>query len=156
MSFASQGFGQRFGRMGDEAEDVFEDEAPLGQFSRFGWNRNANFRNMPKFIATTPDYYCSIGYLVEVMGCSGQWFNAMKLDKWEAMKEWNAKCDLAFFIWNTKERTWALVDWGPMKRLVAEARREGRIGTWESDGNQYYRIPWRKIVDLSSDTGVRV
>lgn len=141
--------------MGDESEDIFEEEAPLGTFSRFGWNRNADFRRMSRFVAATPDYYCSVGILVEVMGMSGDWFNAMKLDKWESMKEWNAKGELAFFIWNTKEKTWVLVSWEAMKRLVAAARRAKRVGTWESDGNSYYRIPWADLLEAASDSGTR-
>lgn len=157
MSFSEQSFGGRFGKMGDEAEGMFEEASPLGGWSRYGWNRNAQFRYMDPFVANTPDYFCNSGELVEVMGMNGDEFKAMKLTKWESLKQWHARNrkagGLYYFIWNRKFSTWVLIPHREMVKMTKRSLAENRIGTFEVDGNQYYGIPWAWLLTASKTKG---
>lgn len=152
MSYASQDFGQRIHRMGDDAEAVFEAVAPLGRADRYGWNR-VRTSHMPYAVAATPDYVTATGDLVEVMGCSGDMFRAMKVDKWEAMKRWAALVDgkLNFFIWNSGRKEWVLTAYERMKTPVARGRRRG-IEAFD-DGNEYYPIRWSDLQEWADFEG---
>lgn len=150
--YASQEFGQRIGQMGDQAEGLFENLGLLGRANRYGWNRVATSA-MPRNLANTPDYVTSTGDLVEVMGCTGTLFRAMKVDKWESMKAWNtfAEGRLSFFIFNSGRQTWVLLSYEKMKRLVGKARKRG-IKAFP-DGNEYYEILWKEVLELADMKG---
>lgn len=143
--------------MGDEAEGMFEEASPLGGWSRYGWNRDAQFRYMDPFVAATPDYFCNRGMLVEVMGMNGDTFRAMKLTKWESLKQWNTRNKKAgglyYFIWNRKFKTWVLIQHNAMARLVKRCLAENMVGTFEVDGNQYYGMPWAWLLEASKQKG---
>lgn len=153
MTYRDQTFNRRFKQMGDEAETKFEEASPYGSSVRYGWNRDASFKFMDPHIRFTPDYYTNNGYLVEVMGCSGDLFRALKVDKWESMKWWNKAQPLLFFIWNSKTRQWILLDFKTMGKAVTKAKKEGRVKAFEVDGNEYYEMDWPWLAERAIDSG---
>lgn len=103
MSFKDGSFNQRFAKMGDEAEGIFEATYPQG-FVRFGLNRPPiNLANVPEKIRYSPDYLTGKGF-VEVQGFGRDQTVKMKLCKWQAMWAWHAdfRCDL--FLWDTTNK----------------------------------------------------
>lgn len=153
MTFSDLHFTQRFGAMGDEAEAVYEAVLPLGPSDIFGWRRpDVSMQNMTDKIRYKPDFYAGSGHLVEVMGCNGPLLRGMKVDKWEAMKDWNSDQPMAYFLWNRKLQRWALVFHAAMITLVGRARREG-IKAFEVDGNRYFEIKWDDITEAASLIG---
>ena len=153
MAYRDQSVNKRFSRMGDEAEGIYEQELPVGTSVRFGWNRNASFRFMENSIRHMPDYYANSGYLVEVMGGSGNLLRALKVTKWEALKEWNKMQPVSVFFWNSKFKQWAYVEWDEMKQIVRKAKAEYGIRAFENDGNEYYTLEWGWIMDRAADSG---
>ena len=157
--YRDQNFGQRFAAMGDQAEAVYEAVHPLGRTVRFGWRRpkGISIKLMPNVIRHAPDYYADAGYLIEIMGLGRDGIlKSFKLDKWSALKAWAALCaaggaKLVFFIWNSHEDTYAVVDWDGAKRLVNRARHRG-IEEF-NDGNRYYAIPFEEIKEEAAIVG---
>ena len=139
--------------MGDPAEEVFEQQSPLGTAERYGWNRQPSFRFMERPIAHTPDYYCNSGFLVEVMGMTGDTMRALKVSKWEAIRDyWSKMQELYFLIWNSSRKTWYLVHYDKMKTAVARSRRDGGPAAFPNDGNEYWPIQRVWLEELAEET----
>lgn len=145
MTYADQSWGQRVGTLGDIAEGIFEEVAPLGAFIRYGLNRPpfkvANLNDMQR---NTPDYLCGTGDFVEVMGCGRDNVVKLKPDKWEAQLAWDRKVGpVKFFLWNSNHGEWALISTAEMRALVTKAKRKG-VQSF-NDGNEYLPIDWAWI-----------
>lgn len=151
--YRNQKFSQRFSKMGDEAESVFEEAAPLGQHQRLGWRRpRVSMRRMPETLRHLPDFYTDSGHLVEVVGLGRDGVLKLKLSKWEALKHWNSACPVVLFVWNSSTREWVILGWDQLKRLVTKGRNKG-VEAFENDGNEYYPIEWGWITELASFVG---
>ena len=145
MSFSGQSWENRFGILGDIAEGVFEEVAPLGTSLRYGFNRPPfSLARTPDFIKHTPDYVTGTGHLVEVMGCGRDGIVKLKLVKWGALRTWNRVTGdndiVVLFLWNSRTSEWSLVQWDELQQLVTQARRAG-VKAFD-DGNEYLAIPW--------------
>lgn len=153
VKYRDRPFAQRFGVLGDYAENVYEKVSPLGPTCRHGWRRpSVSMRYMSNELKNKPDYYASTGVLVEVMGLGRDGILKLKLDKYEAMKFWNKVQETALFAWNSSEHMWALIEWKPLVGLVQRARNRG-IESFEEDGNEYYPIHWSDIMETASLKG---
>jgi len=141
--YRDQNFSQRYHVLGDTAEKIFEELAPLGRWERLGWNRpKISMKHMSFFLKHMPDYATSTGHLVEVGGLGRDGVFKLKVDKYEALKEWHRLAGpLVLFIWNSSFREWSLVDWVQTKSLVSKARHRG-VEAFENDGNKYFPIEW--------------
>lgn len=145
IKYRDQQFTRRLSKMGDMAEGMFENIAPLGKWERFGWNRpNLTMTHMTDFIRHSPDYYTQIGYLVECAGLGHDGIYKLKLTKYEALKQWNKLQGVKLFLWNSSRSEWAILDWDEVKRLVHKARKKG-IEAFENDGNEYFPIDWEWV-----------
>jgi len=141
MSFSEKSWDQRVGTLGDIAEGIFEEVAPLGKHLRYGFNRPPfKLTRIPEYIKHTPDYVTGTGHLVEVMGCGRDNIVKLKLTKWEALKTWNKNADVVLFLWNSSTEEWSLIQWGELRKLVSKARKAG-VEAFD-DGNEYFAIPW--------------
>ena len=130
--------------MGDEAEEKFESLQEGGSFVRFGFNRPPfRMTHLTSFTRHTPDYVTRDGLLVECMGMGRDGVLKFKPEKYGALMEWNAKQDVALFVWNSAEKQSALLPWDQVKSLVRKARKAG-IKSF-TDGNTYYPIEWAWI-----------
>lgn len=108
--FRDQSFNSRFGAMGDEAEGKFE-ELYDGKYVRYGLNRPPVSMAMltPK-IRYTPDYLTSHG-LVEVQGVGNDRKLKLKIEKALALQQWHTDMPLRFFIWDSKLKRHAMLEW---------------------------------------------
>ena len=80
MSFKDGTWAQRFGALGDEAEQVFERVARYG-WVRYGLNRPPlQMHRLPARIRYTPDYLMSNKF-IEVQGLGRDQKLKLKLDK---------------------------------------------------------------------------
>lgn len=157
MSFNEQPFGYRFGKMGDEAEEIYEAVHPLGKTIRFGFRRpkGIDFKSIKDVFRHMPDYITESNYLVEVMGLgrSGV-LKSVKLEKYEALKVWafiaRLGSGLVFFIWNSHEEEYLLLDWDAMKKIVSKYR--NKVEEF-NDGNKYYPLPWGELRELATIVG---
>ena len=141
MSFSEKTWDQRVGTLGDIAEGIFEEVAPLGSHLRFGFNRPPfKLTRIPEYIKHTPDYVTGTGHLVEVMGCGRDNVVKLKLTKWEALKTWNKNANVVLFLWNSSTSEWSLIQWDELQKLVTKARKAG-VEAFD-DGNEYLAIPW--------------
>lgn len=144
MSYSDAGFAARFGALGDEAEERFETYCVEQgwAFERFGWNRPATgMSGMSLMLRNTPDYYAD-RKLWEVMGMGRDGIlKGLKVDKWEAMKQWNKVQPTWFFVWNSHTKRAIVISWERMVTIVARARRAGLKRF--HDGPEYYPIELR-------------
>ena len=154
-------FSQRFSEMGDTAENVYKKVTPLGSTTRYGFRRpkGIKFTSIPEVTRHMPDFFTST-YLVEVMGLGRDGIlKSLKTTKYEALKVWNkvAKMTglmgLVFFIWNSSEREFLIVDWDTIVKEVSYSKRKYGIQEFESDGNTYYRLDWERLRDKALTIG---
>lgn len=154
MGYSDQPFSQRIHSLGDAAEAVYLQVAPLGKSERFGWRRPAvSMAAMSAYIRHAPDYYASTGWLVEVMGVGSDGIVKFKEDKYNALREWNKQQKVALFVSNSAESTWVLAPFDVVKKAVARARRAGRVDAFANDGNVFFAIPYQELRDDEKTIG---
>lgn len=102
--FKDRSWDERFKRMGDEAEGVFEAVYPEG-WVRFGLERPPiRMDYLPDKMRYTPDYLTSKG-LVEVQGLGRDRRFKMKHSKLAALQDWHEDFRVDLFVWDrTAER----------------------------------------------------
>lgn len=146
MAYHQQPWSQRFKTLGDIAEGVFLQVAPLGPAERVGWRRpSLPMSAMSDFLRHAPDFYTKSGHLVEVMGCGRDGIVKLKESKYKALLEWAKHQKLALFVFNSKLNTWVLTPFESVKKAVARARRRGRVAAFENDGNVYFELPYQEL-----------
>lgn len=142
MTYNEQGWNQRVHTLGDIAEGIFENVAPMGAMIPYGLRRPPfKVANLTPFQRNTPDYLTGTGVFVEVQGCGRDNLIKMKVEKWEALKKWRTLGPLSFFFWNSNHSEWALVPYDEMAKLVTKGKRAGGVQAF-SDGNEYVAIQW--------------
>lgn len=103
MSFKDQKFSQRFSRMGDEAEGIYE-QVTDNSFVRFGLERPPiNMKWLPEIVRYTPDYL-EARRLVEVQGVGKDRTCKLKCDKHAALLQWNVFMPVDLFVWDNVDR----------------------------------------------------
>ena len=161
MSFHEQPFEQRFQVMGDTAEAVFEKVKPLGSSLSFGYRRpsGVRFSQFPPQLRHMPDYVTPT-HLVEVMGLGRDGIlKSMKVSKYDALKMWHRYArgmgllGLILFIWNSHKKQFLILAWKDIVEEVSYSKRKHGIQTFKSDGNQYYRLDWERLVDRAVTVG---
>lgn len=99
MSFKDQKFASRFNAMGDEAEGVFEAAASTN-FQRYGLNRPPiSMALLPPMVRYTPDYLMH-DRLVEVQGTGRDRTCKLKIDKFQALLQWDLYFPTNLFVWD--------------------------------------------------------
>jgi hypothetical protein len=148
MSYRNQHWRDRYQILGDEAEGIFEGVAPLGKWERIGWNRpRMKMTRMSNTLRHMPDYYCSSGHLVEVMGCGRDMTVKLKVEKWEALNEWqeHVQPHTALFVWNSHAEEWCLIELQQLAVVLDTL--EWKTDKFSNDGNEYYPIPWEILIE---------
>lgn len=154
--YRDQPWNSRFGKMGDQAEDVFEKVKPLGPYIRFGWNRPRGISvvHMPTVLRHKPDFYAA-GSLIEVVGLGRDGILKLKVSKYEALKLWRKLLDdgggqdILLFVWNSHKEEYAILSWSEQKKLVQQSRRLRGVQEF-NDGNKYFPILWSEIKETAS------
>ena len=154
-------FSQRFATMGDTAEDVYKAVAPLGNTTRFGFRRpkGIKFSTFPETLRHQPDFVTAT-YLVEVVGMGRDGIlKSIKVAKYEALKTWNkiAKMlglmGLVVFVWNSHKHQFITLAWSSIVEEVNYSKRKYGIQEFKSDGVQYYRLDWDRLVEKATFVG---
>jgi hypothetical protein len=103
LAFRDQPFAERYRRLGDEAEGVFESVFPR-RFARYGLDRPAiNLDFVPPFVRYSPDYITTDGF-VEVQGMGRDRQFKLKNDKLDALCHWNRHLATVMFVWDSDAR----------------------------------------------------
>lgn len=141
MSFRDGSFGQRFAKMGDEAEGIFEATYPQG-FARYGINRPPiNLGTVPEMIRFTPDYLTSKG-LVEVQGFGRDQTVKMKVIKWSSMWRWhNEVFRTDLFLWDTTNKRYG---WVRLPELGEAMYEHGELRAFP-EGTDYWALHACKV-----------
>lgn len=146
MPFHKDSWNSRYTTMGDIAEKVYESVLPLGPSVRLGWNRPpVSMKRMSLMLKQMPDYYAASGHVVEVMGCGRDGVLKLKVDKYEALKQWNRLQPLVLFVFSSSASEWKLLDWRQVKTAVNVGRQQGVRVFSEDDPKEYYPIPWDRL-----------
>jgi hypothetical protein len=132
-SFKDQGWEQRFTRLGDEAEGVFEEVYPHGK-ARFGLDRPPiQLHRISAFTRYTPDYITSAG-LVEVQGLGRDRTFKLKDDKLAALEQWAQHETVRLFVWDNVARRWGLIE---LPDLIAALAANGERGSFDNGTKPY-------------------
>lgn len=137
MSFKDRSWEDRYAKMGDEAEGVFEDVYPHG-YVRFGLNRPPlNMSSLGVKIRYTPDYLTSAS-LVEVQGHGADGRVKLKHEKLAALREWatDHPGGVRMFLWDSTNKRHALVELPELERLFV---RHGEERTFP-EGKGYWSV----------------
>jgi len=141
--------------MGVEAETVFEQVQPKAM--RFGWDRinTSLMRHMSNELKHTPDHYDpDRGLLVECVGLGRDGVLKFRTTKWHALRKWNnAIGSVGVFVWNSKQRAWAILTFEQMAKLVKYSRDTHGIQSFDVDGNTYFPIEWERITKMAGEVG---
>lgn len=111
--FNEQSWNHRYSKMGDEAENVFEQVATsmMWGWTRYGLNRpEMRLENVPRMICYTPDYLTEFGF-VEVQGVGQDQTIKIKIDKLEALRKWDSISDtyqVSLFLWDRTNQMWTM------------------------------------------------
>ena len=137
----------RLGKMGDQAEAVFEEVYPQ-KWARFGLSRPPiNLAKVPGFIRYTPDYITAKG-LVEVQGFGKDQTAKFKTSKLDALRLWAEVFRVDFFLWDSHLQRFG---WVRLPELdVALAEHGARLSFHE--GNPYFAIPAGRLPVVSGWT----
>lgn len=153
MTYNQQRWGDRVRTLGDIAEGVFEEVAPLGSHVRYGLNRPPfTVKTLTSMQRNTPDYLCGTGDFVEVMGCGRDNVIKLKLEKWAAQKRWQKVGPVRFFFWNSNHSEWALLTIKQVQELVTKARKADGVQAFD-DGNEYLGLRWEWIENVFAYVG---
>lgn len=162
MAFHEQSFAKRFQTMGDLAETVYMEVAPLGNTVRFGFRRpkGVKFGTFPEGLRHMPDF-TTASYFVEVMGLGKDGvLKSMKVTKYEALKEWHRHAlrigllGVVLFIWNSSKKQYIILSWGDIVDEVAYSKKKHRGPlAFENDGNKYYPLEWERLVKKATFVG---
>lgn len=135
MTFKDGSFSQRFGKMGDEAEGVFEAVWPKA-WERWGVNRpRVPLKGVPCFVRQAPDYWDADGF-IEVMGFGRDQTFKLKSSKHEALLDWAEKWSVRIFVWDSHRKRWSIA---PLSEIEAVLVNEG----WDDvfhDGPEYVAL----------------
>lgn len=147
--------------MGDQAENVYEAVAPLGNTTRFGFRRpkGIKFSTFPERVRHQPDFITA-SYLVEVMGLGRDGIlKSMKVSKYEALKGWHrfAKwlglMGVILFIWNSAEKQFLTLTWNDLVKEISFSKKKYGVLAFENDGNTYYRLDWDRLKECAAYVG---
>jgi len=129
VTYRDGSFNQRFGAMGDQAEEAFDKVFP--QHHKLGLNRPPfSMKGMPATLRYTPDRLTSKGF-TEVMGVGADQTLKIKHEKLEALDVWQKLGVVYFFVYDSHNDRWwhaAMHDWNRVLALHATegAFKEGK------------------------------
>lgn len=144
VSFREGSWENRFEKMGDEAEGVFEEVCDVG-FARYGLNRPPLKMGMiPARIRYSPDYLCSAKF-VEVQGFGNDNRMKLKLDKLGALHWWADVHPVELFIWATHKNAWCFLTLKQIDDLIGQGSAELKVFAegkpyWSFDGNACFAM----------------
>lgn len=160
-NYRDRPFAVRFSELGDTAEGVYLSVKPLGNTTRFGFRRpeGIKFSDVPPTMRHMPDFITT-SYLVEVCGMGRDGIlKSMKVSKFTALKAWNTFCNanemlgVVLFIWNSHLHEFLIVGWDAIVKEVQYSKRKYGVQTFESDGNEYYRLDWDRLRKAAATVG---
>lgn len=160
MAFADQHFHERFKVRGQPCETAFESWATEQDvhFVRYGFDDPPFrvFADLPSFIRVTPDYVCEgkkhAKFFIECKGCGGRVLK-IKLESMEELVPWNEYLTVWFFVFNSRDNTFALVNYRQMSDLCQHAP----VKHFSSDNKPYYHLTaskfnWRPLKETINET----
>lgn len=139
-SFRDRTFDERFKQMGDAAEGAFEEWATSTnlKYERFGFERpDFNMARLSPFMRYAPDFVTATN-LVEVQGCGRDGTFKFKVEKIDALEEWNTHHPVELFLFDQAQKRNFLIDLSAVVTLT-----EGpAVTTGMFDGTK----PWIGLV----------
>jgi len=144
IGFKDQPWTQRFGTLGDPAEQRFE-QFYEGNWERWGLNRpNLSMKMLPNNIRHAPDYITSHGF-VECKGLGRDQVLKVKHEEIdEAWGFWNQIMPLRVFVFDSHNDRHTIIDYS---QILWMANDHGTVDHFPDNNKPYYRIPAEAIFD---------
>jgi hypothetical protein len=149
VSFKDGSWQQRFGALGDEAEQVFERVARYG-WVRYGLNRPPlQMHRLPARVRYTPDYLMSNKF-IEVQGLGRDQKLKLKLDKHGALRWWNDLHPVELFVWDSHHHRYCYLTMNEIDGLISSGQVE--LDTFP-EGKSYFTFEAKLLFDTSEMVG---
>lgn len=150
-AFKDGTWAQRYTKLGDEAEGMFElyakDVLDKG-FVRTGLDRPPLALYMlPTRERYRPDYLMSDCY-VEVQGLGRDQTFKLKLDKWNCLCFWNGIHPVRIYVWDSHKKRECMFDLFEIERLLGEGR--GNIAAFP-EKKPYFALPADDVFEAGSE-----
>lgn len=150
MSFKDDSWINRKQRLGDEAEQIFENVC-ANNYIRYGLERPPlQVWRIPVRIRHTPDYLMTDKF-VEVIGCGRDQKLKIAIEKHGALRWWHDLHPTWLFIYDAHWRRYAWISLPQLDELLG--------GTWGTtletfpEGKPYFSIPVEAIFSTSDQVG---
>ena len=156
MSFKDRDYANRFKKMGDEAEGIFEAVYPQGK-AKYGLDRPpVSLKAVPAFVRYTPDYLTAKG-LVEVQGFGRDQTFKLKVSKYDALNAWHLVWRVDLFAWDTTNQRHGMMR---LHDFMVAWEDHGTEGSFDDGRNPYMglhadHLPvdlWVPYVPVTSDS----
>jgi hypothetical protein len=144
--FRNQSFASRYARMGDEAEGAYERhrESIGRKFLRYGWNRpdinGMQFGSMPPLVRYMPDFIewetARKPRLVECVGYAADGKAKLKVEKLQALQEWNRAMPVVLFMYSSTTSSFIEI---PVE-IIAEFTRGNPTKRFPDNNKPYYEL----------------
>ncbi len=148
MTFRDQAWSNREGKLGDQAEAVFEEQCEelLGcNCVRYGLSRPPiNVSKLPLMVRYTPDFLTVRGF-VEVQGFGRDQLLKLKYDKFDALMAWNEIFDVMLFVYDSANQRSTLLTMADLITLMEHDAVEERVFV---EGKRYAAIPADLFFDV--------
>lgn len=142
--YANQNFQQRYGILGEIAENAFERWAIVNdlKYVQRGWNRPplARFFKVSPVDRATPDYVLETAdnhYYIDCKGTGSEDFVKIKQESLDHLGWWQTQHDVWFFVWNSKIKKHVFLKYTNVVELCKTLPKK----TFENDGKTYYEVP---------------
>ena len=149
VQFNQQPWNQRFQKLGDEAESVFEAVAVRQgwKYVRTGLNRPpVDMRKLPQMVRYTPDYLLSSGY-VEVQGFGKDRIFKLKDEKLDSLMDWHTKVfHTSMFVWDNVAVRWGIIPMQMFDETIMPCNVTGEYPegkAWRGWTPEYLEIEWQ-------------
>lgn len=120
VSYKDETWNQRFQRLGDQAEQAFEEYASTNNISYIRWGLDRpklNVKKLPERIRYTPDYLCE-EYYVECIGLGRDQTAKLAIYKWNCLQWHNTTHPVMLFIWDSYKKRGKLVPLSDVNVLI--------------------------------------
>lgn len=140
VSYSDSGWSARYGKMGDESEQVFREVYGKG-FAEWGLRRPPiKVGGLPLRVRCAPDFIGSDEF-VEAMGMGRAGVLKLKIEKWLGLSLWAVEFPLRLFIWDSHKKRYGFIGHKELTDVIVKGQKLAQF----PEGKVYYEL---RVADL--------
>lgn len=144
MPFSDKSFSERYEKLGNESETIFQSWASLRgiRYVQYGFDKPGfeRFWKMPVVIRATPDFVCegTRPFFAEVKATSGRVLK-LKRETMRALDVWNGYMTVWFFVYRSDSKEYTFISYREMQDICEQFP----VKHFKSDNKPFYEINTR-------------